>query len=203
MKYSLGLRLFSRRLILVSPYLAEIFIPIKHQSNTEYHIMAQITFKGTTVNTSGSLPAIGSAAPDFSLVNTDLSTVTLADFAGKKVIINVFPSVDTGVCALQLKAFNEKVANRDDVILLFVSLDLPFAFGRFCGAEGIENAITTSDFRSQTFAEGYGVKLIDGPLAGLLTRAVIVLDESHTVTYSELVSEITNEPNYDAAMAAL
>ncbi len=165
--------------------------------------MAQISFKGTPVNTNGSLPAVGSLAPDFALVNTDLSTINLADFTGKKLIINVFPSVDTGVCALQLKAFNQKIAGKDDVALLFVSLDLPFAFKRFCGAEGIENAVTASDFRDQSFADAYGVKLIDGPLAGLLTRAVIVLDESHTVTYSELVPEITTEPDYDAAMAAL
>jgi len=165
--------------------------------------MAQTSFKGTPVNTTGSLPAVGTKAPDFSLVNTDLSTVTLADFAGKKVIINVFPSVDTGVCAMQLKAFNQKVDGKDDVALLFVSQDLPFAFKRFCGAEGIENAVTASDFRDNSFADAYGIKLIDGPLAGLLTRAVIVLDESHTVTYSELVPEITTEPDYDAAMAAL
>lgn len=165
--------------------------------------MAQILFKGNPVNTAGELPTVGSAAPDFKVVGTDLSTVSLANYAGKKVVINVFPSVDTGVCALQLKAFNEKVAGKDDVVLLFVSLDLPFAFNRFCGSEGIENAVTTSDFRDQSFAEAYGLKLVDGPLEGLLTRAVIVLDESHKITYSELVSEITHEPNYDAAMAAL
>jgi len=165
--------------------------------------MAQILFKGNPVNTAGELPTVGSAAPDFKVVGTDLSTVSLANYAGKKIVINVFPSVDTGVCALQLKAFNEKVAGKDDVVLLFVSLDLPFAFNRFCGSEGIENAVTTSDFRDQSFAEAYGLKLVDGPLAGLLTRAVIVLDESHKITYSELVSEITHEPNYDAAMAAL
>ena len=165
--------------------------------------MAQTLFKGNPVNTAGELPAVGSAAPDFKVVGTDLSTVSLSDFAGKKIVINAFPSVDTGVCALQLKAFNEKMASRDDVALLFVSLDLPFAYGRFCGAEGVENAITTSDFRSHSFADAYGLKLVDGPLEGLLTRAVIVLDESHKVTYTELVSEITHEPNYDAAMAAL
>ena len=164
--------------------------------------MAQTLFKGNPVNTAGELPTVGSAAPDFKVIGTDLSTVSLSDFAGKKVVINAFPSVDTGVCALQLKAFNEKVAEKD-VILLFVSQDLPFAFSRFCGAEGVENAITTSDFRSHSFADAYGLKLVDGPLEGLLTRAVIVLDEAHKVTYTELVSEITHEPNYDAAMAAL
>lgn len=165
--------------------------------------MAKITFKGDPVNTLGSLPAVGSAAPDFALVNTDLSTVTLADFAGKKVVINIFPSVDTGVCALQLKTFSQRAAGMDDVAFLFVSLDLPFAFGRFCGAEGIENAVTASDFRSLTFAEDYGVEMEDGPLAGLYARATLVLDADHKVKYSELVSEITNEPDYDAAMAAI
>ncbi len=165
--------------------------------------MAQITFKDTPINTNGSLPAVGSAAPDFSLVNTDLSTVTLADFAGKKVILNIFPSVDTGVCATQLKTFNQRVAGMDDVVLLFVSLDLPFAYARFCGAEGIENAVTASDFRSLSIGDDYGVKMTDGPLAGLYARAALVLDAEHNVTYSELVSEVTHEPNYDAAMAAL
>lgn len=165
--------------------------------------MAQITFKGNPVNTAGSLPAVGSAAPDFSVVDTNLGTVKLSDFAGKKVVLNVFPSVDTGVCALQLKAFSQKLADRDDVVILFVSLDLPFAFGRFCGAEGIENAVTTSDFRNGSFADAYGVKMTDGPLEGLLARATMVLDASHTVTYSELVPEIAQEPNYDAAIAAL
>jgi thioredoxin-dependent peroxiredoxin len=165
--------------------------------------MAQITFKGTPVNTFGPLPGVGSAAPDFALVNTDLSTITLADFAGKKVIINIFPSVDTGVCALQLKTFSKRAAGMNDVVLLFVSLDLPFAFKRFCGAEGIENAVTASDFRSLTFGEDYGVEMQDGPLAGLFARATLVLDANHKITYSELVAEITQEPNYDAAMAAI
>ena len=165
--------------------------------------MAQITFKGNPVNTSGSLPAVGSAAPDFSLVNTDLSTVSLADFAGKKVIINIFPSVDTGVCATQLKTFNQRVAGMDDVVLLFTSMDLPFAFNRFCGAEGIENAVTASDFRARSFANDYGILMEDGPLAGLYARAVLVLDADHKVTYSELVPEITQEPDYDSAMADL
>ena len=165
--------------------------------------MSQITFKGNPVNTSGSLPAVGSVAPDFKLVNTDLSEVSLADFAGKKVIINIFPSVDTGVCALQLQTFNQRVADMDDTALLFVSLDLPFAFGRFCGAEGIENAVTASDFRNRSFAQDYGVDMTDGPLAGLYARAVLVLDADHKITYSELVPEIAQEPNYDAALAAV
>lgn len=165
--------------------------------------MAQITFKGEPVNTLGELPAVGSEAPDFALVNTDLSTVTLESFAGKKVIINIFPSVDTGVCAMQLKTFSQRAAGMDDVVLLFVSLDLPFAFGRFCAAEGIENAVTASDFRSLTFAEDYGVEMQDGPLAGLYARATLILDADHKVAYTELVPEITQEPDYDAAMAAI
>jgi thioredoxin-dependent peroxiredoxin len=165
--------------------------------------MAQITFKGTPINTFGPLPAVGSAAPDFALVGTDLSTVSLANFVGKKVIINIFPSVDTGVCALQLKTFSQRASGMDDIALLFVSLDLPFAFKRFCGAEGIENAVTASDFRSHKFGADYGVEMQDGPLSGLFARATIVLDANHKITYSELVPEITQEPNYDAAMAAI
>jgi len=165
--------------------------------------MAQITFKGAPVNTSGSLPEVGTAAPDFALVGTDLSTVSLENFAGRKVIINFFPSVDTGVCALQLKTFSQRAASHDNVALLFISLDLPFAFGRFCGAEGIENAVTASDFRSGSVANDYGVEMLDGPLSGLYARATLVLDADHKVTYAELVPEITQEPNYDAAMAAI
>lgn len=165
--------------------------------------MSKITFKGQPVNTNGTLPEVGSAAPDFTLVDTSLDAVTLSDFSGKKVIINIFPSVDTGVCATQLKTFSQKAAGMDDVILLFVSLDLPFAFKRFCGAEGIEDAVTASDFRDQSFAKNYGVQMTDGPLAGLYARATLVLDESHTVKHAELVPEIAQEPDYDAAMAAL
>jgi thiol peroxidase len=165
--------------------------------------MAQITFKGTPVNTFGALPAVGGAAPDFALIGSDLSTITLDNFAGKKVIINIFPSVDTGVCALQLKTFSQRAADMNDVVLLFISLDLPFAFNRFCGAEGIKNAVTASDFRSLSVGEDYGVEMQDGPLAGLYARATLVLDADHKVAYSELVPEITQEPNYDAAMAAI
>ncbi len=171
--------------------------------NINHYHMAQITFKGNPVNTLGALPEVGSTAPDFALINTDLSTVTLADFAGKKLIINIFPSVDTGICALQTKTFSKLVSDRDDVALLFISLDLPFAFNRFCAAEGIQNAVTASDFRSLSVGEEYGVELQDGPLAGLYARATLVLDADHKVLYSELVSEITHEPNYDAALASI
>lgn len=165
--------------------------------------MASLTFKGTSINTSGNLPVVGQAAPDFSLVTKELSEVSLKDFAGKKVIFNIFPSIDTPVCALQLKKFNEMVSGIENTVLLFSSMDLPFAFGRFCAAENIENAITTSDFRHRSLADAYGVQMTDGPLEGLYGRAVVILDESHNVIYSELVSEVTEEPNYEAAMAVL
>lgn len=165
--------------------------------------MASITFKGNTTNTSGNLPVVGDKAPDFLLVAGDLSEVSLKDFIGKKVIFNIFPSIDTPVCANQLKTFADKASALDNTALLFSSMDLPFAFGRFCAAENIDNAVTTSDFRHQSLATAYGVKMIDGPLNGLYARAVIILDENHHVIYSELVTEVTEEPNYEAAMATL
>ena len=165
--------------------------------------MATINFKGNPIQTNGDFPQVGAQAPEVKLVKTDLSEVTLADLAGKKVIFNIFPSVDTAVCALQLKTFSQKAAERDDVVLLFASMDLPFALNRFCGAEGIQNAVTASDFRHHSLADSYGVKMTQGPLAGLYARATLVLDANHKVIYSELVSDVVNEPNYDAAMAAL
>lgn len=165
--------------------------------------MASLTFKGSPISTSGELPSVGQKAPDFSLVAKDLSNISLSSLTGKKVIFNIFPSIDTPVCALQLKNFNELVSNLDNTSLLFSSLDLPFAFNRFCAAENIENAITTSDFKHQSLATAYGVKMIDGPLAGLYARAVIILNENHEVIYSELVSEVTDEPNYQAALDVL
>ena len=165
--------------------------------------MASINFKGNPVNTQGNFPQVGDAAPDFKMVNTDLSEVTLADYKGKKVVFNIFPSVDTGVCALQLKTFSQKLSGRDDVVLLFGSMDLPFALNRFCGAEGVDNAVTASDFRYNALAENYGVKMTDGPLAGLYARATLVVDEDGKVIHAELVSDVVNEPDYDAAMAAL
>ncbi len=165
--------------------------------------MAQIKFKGNPINTNGDFPQVGTQAPEIKLVKTDLSEVALSDFAGKQVIFNIFPSVDTAVCALQLQTFSQKMAQKDDVVLLFASLDLPFAFNRFCAAEGIENAVTASDFRHHTLANNYGVKMSSGPLAGLYARATLVLNAEHQVVYSELVDDVVNEPNYDAAMAAL
>ena len=163
--------------------------------------MAQISFRDNPVNTSGDLPSSG-AAPDFALVKSDLSTVTKADLAGGNVVLNIFPSVDTGVCATSVRTFNERAADLDGTTVLCVSADLPFAAGRFCGAEGIENVVTGSTFRG-SFADDYGVRMTDGPLAGLCARAVVVLDGAGNVVHSQLVPEITQEPDYDAALAAV
>lgn len=164
--------------------------------------MAQVTLGGNPVNTVGELPAVGSPAPGFTLAGADLSDVTAESLAGKKVVLNIFPSVDTPTCASSVRAFNEKAAGRDDAVVVCVSEDLPFAMSRFCGAEGLSNVLTGSAFRSD-FGDDFGVTLADGKLAGLLARAVVVLDESGTVVYTELVGEIADEPDYDAALAAL
>jgi thiol peroxidase len=165
--------------------------------------MATVTLKGNPVDVAGTLPAAGSAAPAFTLTAGDLSDVGLAAFAGKKKILNIFPSVDTPTCATSVRKFNEKAAARDGVVVLCISADLPFAQKRFCGAEGIEGVVNLSTFRNPAFAEAYGVKLASGPLAGLTARAVVVLDENDQVLHSELVAEIADEPNYDAALAVL
>lgn len=164
--------------------------------------MAETAFKSTPVHTSGDLPSTGAQAPAFDLVGTDLGAVTSGDFSGSRVVLNVFPSIDTGVCAASVRRFNEIAAGLENTRVLCVSQDLPFAQARFCGAEGIENVTTASAFRA-SFGEDYGLALVDGPMAGLLARAVLVIDESGTVTYTELVPEITTEPDYDAAVAAL
>jgi thiol peroxidase len=164
--------------------------------------MAQITLKGNVINTSGTLPEIGSSAPAFTLTAGDLSDATLDTYAGKKKVLNIFPSVDTGVCALSVKAFNAQAGSREDTVVINISEDLPFAQGRFCGAEGIENAVNLSAFRS-SFADDYALKITDGPLAGLCSRAVIVLDADNTVLYTEQVPEIAQEPAYAAALAVL
>lgn len=164
--------------------------------------MADITFAGNPVHTVGSLPSTGSAAPAFTVTGTDLADVTLDSLAGKRVVLNIFPSVDTNVCAASVRAFNEKAAGMDDTVVLSVSKDLPFALKRFAGAEGIENVVSGSAFRS-SFGEDYGVTLQDGPLAGLLSRAVVVLDGEGTVVYTEQVPEIGQEPDYEAALKAL
>lgn len=165
--------------------------------------MATITFKGNPVQTSGSLPATGTAAPAFRLVAADLSEKTLADYKGKRVILNIFPSIDTGVCAASVRTFNQQAADLENTVVLCISKDLPFAQGRFCAAEGIENVQVLSEFRDTNFSEAYGVKMVDGPLQGLMSRAVVVLNENGEVVYSEQVPEITQEPNYDAAIASL
>lgn len=164
--------------------------------------MAQVTLRGNPFNTNGDLPAVGSSAPSFSLVSNDLSEVSSESLAGKKVVLNIFPSIDTPTCATSVRTFNERAAGLDNTVVLCVSEDLPFAAGRFCGAEGITNVKTGSGFRGD-FAEAYGVRLEDGPLAGLMARSVVVLDESGNVTYTQLVGEIGDEPDYDAALDAL
>lgn len=163
--------------------------------------MAEITLKGNAIHTSGDLPAVGSKAPDFTLVGTDMAEAGLDAFAGKTRVISVFPSVDTPVCAVSVRTFNEKAGTKDGVVVLNVSADLPFAQKRFCGAEGIENAVTLSAFRS-SFAKDYGLEITDGPLKGLCARAVVVVDADGTVKHVELVPEIAQEPDYDAALKA-
>lgn len=162
-----------------------------------------ITFQGTPVSVSGTFPQVGQIAPNFTLCAADLSELSLASLKGKKVVLNIFPSIDTPVCAMGVRAFNEKAAGIDNVVVLCISADLPFATSRFCAAEGIEGVKTASFFRSPVFTEDYGVNLNEGALAGLATRAVVVLDEESKVVHSELVSEITDEANYDAALAVL
>lgn len=165
--------------------------------------MSLLTFKGHEIETIGDFPKVGQKAPDFTLTRSDLSQLSLSELKGKKVIFNIFPSIDTPVCALQLKKFSQAVSAIDDTTLVFASLDLPFAFSRFCGAEGISNAITASDFRFRTLEKFYGVKMKGGPLDGLYARAVFVINENQKIMYSELVQEVTDEPNYDLAMAAV
>jgi thiol peroxidase len=162
--------------------------------------MAKVAFKGNEVNTVGELPVVGSIAPDFSLTTGELADVGLDAYTGKKKVLNIVPSLDTGVCAMSAKKFNAEAGDLDGVVVLNISADLPFAAGRFCSAEGIENVIPLSSFRS-SFGVEYGVLIDGGALGGLLTRAIVVLDEKNTVLYTELVSEITNEPDYDKALA--
>jgi Peroxiredoxin len=164
--------------------------------------MATITLQGNPIETSGELPAVGSAAPAFTLTKTDLSDVTLQDFASKTVILNIYPSVDTGVCAASTRKFNELASGKADVAVLCVSADLPFAHSRFCGAEGLDNVVSLSDFRNKDFGNAYGVTITTGVLAGLLSRAIVVIKDGN-VAYTEQVPEIAQEPDYDAALAAV
>ena len=165
--------------------------------------MATVTFLGNNVTTNGDLPAVGSAAPDFSLPDKDLKDLGLNDFPGKKRLLNIVPSLDTPTCAASTRKFNESFTGRDDAVALVISADLPFAQGRFCATEGLKNVITLSLMRSKKFAKKYGVLIKDGPLRGLTARAVVVIDENDKVTYAQLVPEIADEPNYDAALKAL
>lgn len=165
--------------------------------------MATITFKGGKVNTSGELPAKGTAAPDFTLVKSDLSEISLKDLKGKKIILNIFPSIDTGVCAASVRKFNKEAAGFSNTVVLAISADLPFAAGRFCTTEGIENVHPASVFRNPEFAKAYGVLMTDGPLKGLLARSVVAIDADGKVIYTELVPEVTNEPDYEAAIKAI
>lgn len=165
--------------------------------------MANITLRGNPVHTAGELPAVGSQAPDFVLVDGKLANKSLADFAGKKKLLSIVPSLDTPVCALSTKKFNEHAKAHADTVMLMVSADLPFAQGRFCAAEGTTNVVALSLMRSRKFAEDYGVLIADGPLAGVTARAVVVLDAQNKVLHSELVPEIAQEPNYEAALKAL
>jgi thiol peroxidase len=165
--------------------------------------MAKITFKGNPVATSGDLPKVGAKAPAFSLTKNDLGPITNQDLAGKNVVLNIFPSIDTGVCATSVRKFNVEAAKLPNTVVLCVSKDLPFAQKRFCGAEGIDKVQTASWYKGPDFGKDYGVTMTDGPLAGLFARAVVVLDGNGKVVHSELVPEIAQEPNYQAAIAAV
>lgn len=166
-------------------------------------IMAKITLKGNPINTIGDLPKTGSSVDNFTLVKSDLSEVSLQDYKGKKVILNIFPSVDTSTCATSVREFNKKATSTANTVVLGVSQDLPFAHQRFCAAEGIDNVEALSAFRNPEFSEKLGVKIVDGPLAGLTARSIIVLDEQGKVIYTELVPETVDEPDYDSALNAV
>ena len=165
--------------------------------------MASITLGGNPIHTNGELPKVGSKAIDFNLVKTDLGTTTLADFAGSRIVLNIFPSIDTGTCATSVRKFNETASTLSNTKVLCISRDLPFAQKRFCGAEGLENVINLSDFKEGSFGKNYGLEITDGPLAGLHSRVVVVLDENGTILHTEQVNEIADEPNYEAALAVL
>lgn len=165
--------------------------------------METVYFNGQEVHTYGKVPEVGTKAPDFDLTGRDLSSIKLSDYAGKRVVLNVFPSLDTPVCAASVRTFNKDIAGMDNVAVICVSMDLPFAMQRFCTLEGIENVVAASAFRSPDFAKNYGLQITDGPLAGLLARCVIIIDENGKVAYRDLVSEITHEPDYKAAKEVL
>lgn len=165
--------------------------------------MSQVTFKGTPVQVAGTLPAVGEKAPAFTLTGSDLSDKGLEAFAGQKKVLNIFPSLDTGTCAQSVREFNQRASDLENTAVLCISMDLPFAQARFCGAEGLDQVVTLSAFRHPAFLDDYGVRIADGPLAGLAARTVVVLDADDTVRHVEQVSEIADEPDYEAALKAL
>lgn len=165
--------------------------------------MAHVTLKGNPVQTSGELPQVGHKAPDFQLTRVDLSDASLKDYLGKRVVLNIFPSVDTPVCSASVRRFNAEISKQDNSVVLCISRDLPFALSRFCAAEGLEDVIPLSEMRTRDFGTNYGLHLQEGPLAGLLARAIFVLDETGTIIYRQLVGEITKEPDYEQALAGL
>ncbi|HKL96035.1 MAG TPA: thiol peroxidase [Paludibacteraceae bacterium] len=165
--------------------------------------MTKITLKGSSINTSGALPKIGNLVKDFKLVATDLTIKTLNDFKGKNLVLNIFPSIDTGTCAASVRNFNKSAANLNNTSVLCISRDLPFAQARFCGAEGIENVVMLSDFNKGQFGKDYGLEIVDGPLAGLHSRCIVVINTEGRVIYTEQIAEITEEPNYNLALASL
>jgi len=165
--------------------------------------MASITFKGQPIHTCGELPKVGEEAPDFTLVKSDLSEARLSDFRGKYVVLNIFPSLDTGVCAASVRRFNKEAAGMKNTVVLCISADLPFAAERFCSTEGIENVITLSTFRNSSFGEQYGLTIVDGPMKGLLARAVIVVNPEGKIVYEELVPEIAQEPDFNSAINSI
>ena len=165
--------------------------------------MATVTLKGNEIHTLGNLPAIGGSAPDFKLTMTDLSSSSLSEYEGRRLVLNIFPSIDTGTCAASVRQFNEEAAELENTVVLCISKDLPFAQTRFCGAEGIENVVMLSDYKDGGFGKAYQVELTDGPLQGLLSRSVVVVNENGKVVYTEQVAETVDEPNYKAALEAL
>ncbi len=173
------------------------------QNNMEEGKMKEIKLKGNPIHISGNIPSKGDAAPDFVLTKTDMSDVSLKDFTGKKTVLNIFPSIDTPVCAMSVRKFNEEASKLGNTVVLCISEDLPFAQARFCGAEGIKNVVLLSDMRKRDFGKKYGLEIVDGPIAGLLARSVIIIDENRKVKYTQLVPEIAQEPDYEAVLQAL
>lgn len=165
--------------------------------------MAQITFKGNVIHTAGFLPAVGTAAPGFRLVKSDLTPISSADLRGRKVILNIFPSLDTSVCAASVRRFNAEAGELENTMVLCISRDLPFAQKRFCAAEGLNNVITGSEYRDSGFSDAFGVRITDGPLEGLLSRAIVIIDPAGKIIYTEQVPEIAQEPDYEKALSAV